>query len=298
MAAGSQAGEARVEGVRADAVVDDRQSLTAVEALHLGREIADRGGKDHLGGPGTLRQLGLRRGRRGADHPAAEMGDELGQEQPHATGSRMHEHRVAPLNQVGVLDEIVRGHALEEHGGGGLEADVVGQRHQPGGVHDGPLGIRAGNLHPADPVPDCDVVDAGADVDDRAGALGARGEGQREAVAAFAVIDVEEVDPGRGDLHDRLARTRPRLVHLGLPQHLGTAHFVHLNRPHDPSNNGFPTTNPVDGDPIPGKRTSPPLPLPERRRPPHPSGRRATRGAGRGRNSAVGTPGRSYGVEA
>jgi hypothetical protein len=65
-----------------------------------------------VGGAGIASELLLLRRRDGTDDPAAEPGDDLGQEQTDATGGGVYQHGVTRLDRVAVVREVVRGHAL------------------------------------------------------------------------------------------------------------------------------------------------------------------------------------------
>ena len=113
--------------VRADAVVDHRDSLAARQLPHpLGEALV----ADHLvrAGLACERRLLLARGRR--DHAAAAELHDLRQQQPDAARRGVHEHVVARLHCVRVGREVVRGHALQQRRAGELGRDAVRHRHR------------------------------------------------------------------------------------------------------------------------------------------------------------------------
>ena len=152
-------------------------------------------------------------GRGRADHGCAQMFGPLAQDQPHAAGRRVDQHRIARLHPVGAAQQILGGHALEHHAGGGFLGDGGGQLHQPFRRHDAALGIGAvGRAGIADPVADRALGDAVADRLHRARTLDADDErqlrhrpGMRHA-APVVGVDIVHADGAVPDQH--LARTR------------------------------------------------------------------------------------------
>lgn len=148
-----------------------------------------------------------------ANHRRPERPGPLAHQQPHPTGSRMNQHRIAWLYPVGTAQQILRGHALQHHGGALLETDRFGQAHQPVGRHvadfgigpERPAGIRdaiaGGQIgHPVPhgfDHPRCLQPDAG---------------GQRDRIQSGAVVGIDEVQAHR-------MMTHPHLTWGGLGQH-------------------------------------------------------------------------------
>jgi hypothetical protein len=118
-AAWCEAGQVGLEGRASNAVVDRGHAGAGSELGHLGGEIG-LGVADHLVGSVVPSELFLLSGRYGADHPAATQLGHLGQQLADSARARVHQHRVAGLHRVGRLRQVVRGHALDEHGGGGF----------------------------------------------------------------------------------------------------------------------------------------------------------------------------------
>lgn len=110
-----------------------------------------------------------------------------------------------------VLDQVVRGGALEDRGGGQVEWDGVGDPGDLGRRHAGVLGVAAPGDAPGDAVAGRQVRDAGADRDDLAGAFHAEGAGQADGIGgggrilALAGVHVHEVDAGVGDPRHHVA---------------------------------------------------------------------------------------------
>ena len=93
----------------------------AGDALDLGGQIgvAD----DRVRGAVRAGQLRLLLGRHHANHRGAEVLGPLAQDQPDPAGGGVHHDGVARLHPIGAAHEGPCRHALEHHGGGGLEVD-------------------------------------------------------------------------------------------------------------------------------------------------------------------------------
>ena len=221
-AARAQRRQAVVERVLADAVVHH------VRARALGR-IVDDGTEavvaDDVIGAGAERELGLLAARGGGHDDAAAPLHHLGQQQTDPAGRRVHHGDVAFAHRVGAGDQVVRGHALQDGGGGDLQAHPVRNRDDPVRGQRDLLGVAAARAGPGHVIADRQAGDALPHGRDRTSAFRAGHEGRIGAVVAHSLtlVDVHVVDAGRGDLHDHLPWSRPRLLLLGEPQHLGAA---------------------------------------------------------------------------
>src|SRR5262249_11791968 len=110
----------------ADAVIDDVAKLATGDLLHLRDKILVAI-KDSVVAAVFLRKLGLFFRTDGADDGRAEMIGPLACDQTDAAGSRMDEADRALLDLVGLVDEILHGHALEHHAGRLLVRNIVRQ---------------------------------------------------------------------------------------------------------------------------------------------------------------------------
>ena len=172
----AQAIERAGEGVLADALVNHRAALAVGHVHDQRHEILARINRDMIGAVG-FGEFGFLVGRDRADHGCAQMFGPLAQDQPHAAGRRVDQHRIARLHPVGAAQQVLRGQALERHAGGGFLGDAVRQPHHSPGRHHPALRIgavrRAGV---GDPVADRAFGDAVADRLHRARALDADDE--------------------------------------------------------------------------------------------------------------------------
>ena len=110
--------------------------------------------------------------------------------------------------------QIVRRHALEQGRGGQVERNVVGNRNALGRGHRTFLGVPAGAKCDGDSVADRQLVNAFAKCRNRTGRLGARYEWQIHWIEAASLIRIDEVDPGRRDVDQHLARRWNGIVEL------------------------------------------------------------------------------------
>ena len=117
----------------------------------------------------------------------------------------MHQAGVAGFQRKRRVREIVRGHALQHGGGGGLEIDVVRDLHQHGRRHHGVLRIGAAGHRVGHAVAGRDFRDALADCFHRARAFAADRDRRIGLVQAGTEVDVDEVDAAGGDAHQRLS---------------------------------------------------------------------------------------------
>ena len=149
----------------------------------------------------------------------------LAGDQPDAAGRRVPQDRLACLDRVGPLEQVLRGHALQHHRRSLLESDAVGQLHQLRGRHHARLRIRAvRRTGVGDAVARGDVGDALANRLDDAGAFHAEAAWQGLRIQAGAEVDVDVVQADRMVAHRRLAGTRCGQRHV-LPRH----HFRSAN---------------------------------------------------------------------
>ena len=175
-----------------------------------------------VGARGT-RGLSLRFRGDGAEDPRAQRPAHLAEQQAHSASGSVDQHRHPRLHPEGGADEVVRGHALEERGGG------LGGRHalgQPDQLRRRPHGLLrvAAQLHdPADPVPGRQVRNAGPHGFHDAGAFHPGGERGGDRVEPGAVVGVDEVDSGRFDPDEGVFGTGRGLGDGAEGHHLGSA---------------------------------------------------------------------------
>ena len=147
----------------------------------------------------------------GADQAVAQRPGPLAGDQADAAGRGVPQDMVARLQALGrqrALEQVLRGQALEHHGGAGLEADRVGQAADRHRRHDAPLAVaaRLGAGGVGDAIADLQVRDARADRLDHAGALAAEDERHAHRIQARALVGVDEVGADRVMADADLAR--------------------------------------------------------------------------------------------
>ena len=221
--------QARVEGGLPHAVEDH------VGAAATGY-LADNGGEVLVGGHEVgarlLGEHGLRRGRRGGDHRAAEVLDQLGEQQADAAGRRVHYREGSLGDRERAAAQVVRGQPLQHDGGRDPQVNAVRHGYRLVGGNRDALSVAARALAPRDVVAGGELMDVLPHRDNRASALAARDVGHRVLVDAGTTVDVDEVDAGRRDLDDDLARPGDGLWPLPWHHRLGTAKLTHHDRPH------------------------------------------------------------------
>ena len=141
----------------------------------------------------------------------------------------MHEARLAPLEWKGGGREVLRGDALEHHGGALLRAHPIGQRHQPVGGSQRVLRVRAQDVDRRHAVARSHRGDAGAHGLDRAGCFGAERPGKRELVEPGPLVDLDEVEPDGLDPQQRLPRAGRWTLELVQAEHAGIARLVNAD---------------------------------------------------------------------
>lgn len=207
-AARPEAREARVERRRADAVVHRMHAAAVRQPAHFGGQIVERAMKHHVVRAVAARERRLPGGRHSADHPHAAPLEPLREQQPDAARRRVNEHDVAFAGAIRIVDEIVRGHALHERGGGRAQVDPVrhGDRLVLGHHH--ARRVAAHHGRPRDAIARLETRDVRPDREHAPGALLARRAGQRHRIAALAAIQIDEIHARRGELDEQLAAAR------------------------------------------------------------------------------------------
>src|SRR5687768_3800021 len=141
----------------------------------------------------------------------------------------MHETRVAALERVRAAREVVRGHALQHHRGALTRCQSRRQHEQLRRRHAGVLRVRARDAGVRDLVADLDVAHVRAHGGHGAAGFHPECRWQLRLVLAGAEVDVDVVDPGGVDLHDRFARLRRRLRRVFVAKGVGTARRMYAN---------------------------------------------------------------------
>ena len=189
--------------------------------------------QDHLVGPRLPGQLGFFLGRDGADDARPAQPRDLAQQLPHAARRRVHEAGVACLERVGRRREVVSRHPLEHRRGGLLGADAVGEHDQPIGGDGRVFRVSAEHGGVRDAMPDLQPADPRTHRGHGATRFLAQNEGRRHPVLPAALVDVDEVDPGRVDLDERLSRGGRGLRHVQIFEGVWTAGRADLDGFHD-----------------------------------------------------------------
>ena len=142
----------------------------------------------------------------------------------HAAGRGMKDDGLARLHRMDPAQQILRRHALQQHGGSNLVADAVRNLHQPRRRDVHRLGIGADEAAGiADPVTGLEGGDAVADGLHHAGGFRAQARRQRQGVEPGAVIGVNEVHTDGGVLHPHFAGRGRRQLHIHILQHIAAA---------------------------------------------------------------------------
>ncbi len=203
-----QRGQAGFERGLPDAVVHHgRPAAVRAAAGHPAHHVAEVLVAGHEVRACLLGQLRLGRAGGGGHHDAAAHLDQLGEQQADPARGRVHHHRVVLADREGAVAQVVRGHALQQHGRGRGQVDAVRHRYRRRRGQHGLVRIAAGRPGPGDPVAHREPG-PGPGGGDRAGPLLAEHERQLAGVrvTAFPGVDVGEVDAGRGHVHQQLPR--------------------------------------------------------------------------------------------
>src|SRR5208337_813083 len=178
-------------------------------------------------------ELGLFWRTDGADYFCAARFTPLAEDLADAAGRGVHQDPVALLHPIGRAQEVLRGEALEHHRGARFVGERARKLDEEARFDVALLGVGARPARVGDPVARLEVLYPGAELQNLACALAARGERQAgRRVEAGPIIDVHEVDPD-GVLADMdLALARLRQFDLLEPDHLGSAMLMNPNRAH------------------------------------------------------------------
>ncbi len=235
-----------MEGGLAHAVVYHPHAVASGGFLDLFGEVL-LGVVDHVVRPGLPGQLRLLVCGDGGEDVAAQVFDHLGQDQPHPAGAGVNDNRVALLDRISGVAQVVGGHSLEHGGGPGLGIDPGGPLDQAPGGDQRLLGIGPVDTAIDHLVADCDLGDALPDRLDHAGALHADGAGQgRAGVDSGAAVNVGEIDPGGLNLNHRFAAAGGRVGHVLVLHGVGAAELVDLHSFHLDSSFSFVGEGPAE----------------------------------------------------
>ena len=166
-----------------------------------------------------------------ADDCRAEMLRPLTGDESDTAGGGMQQDSVPSLDRIDAPQEVLRGAALEHHGGRLLVGDPVREPDEPGRIDHPLFGIAAQAHAIGHPVADAHLRhrvthrlhDTGAFVTDD-------GRHRRDRVQPGAVIHVDEIEPDRRLPDQRLSCARCPGVHLVPAQHFGSTVLVNTNR--------------------------------------------------------------------
>ncbi len=176
-----------------------------------------------------LRQRRLFRGRDRADDLGAQGLRPLAEDEADAAGGGVHEDGLARLHPVGAAEEILRGHALQQHRRRLLVGDAGGDLHQLVGGRDAVHGVGAHRIGD-DPVADLELLHLRPDRLDDSRAFASEHRRKRHRIEAGAEIDVDEVEADRGVADQHLARAGRADLDLLPAQDLGAAGLVDADR--------------------------------------------------------------------
>ena len=115
------------------------------------------------------------------------------EDEAHAARARVYQYGVALLHRVRRLDQVVRGHALEQGRGGHFGADAFGHVGAEIGWGDAVFGVGPLGLGGDDPISDLQRRDVLADRLDGAAHLGAEDERHLPRILPRPEVGVEEV---------------------------------------------------------------------------------------------------------
>ena len=236
-AAPPQALEGMGKGRLPHAVVHDLHSCAIRHFPHTLRKVhllvEDRLGSQLAGDFRLFRSAHV------ADHAGAPQLGDLGEQLPHASGSRMDEAGHARFKRKQRVREVVRGVALQHERDGNRHGHVVGNRCQPPRRNHGVFGIAPQREAVGHPVARLHVLHAVPHGLHHAPAFHAGRErglvlvGVRVAVHALAHVDVNEVDARVAQFHQGFARSGLRQGSLAHAQDFRVAVFTNLHCSHD-----------------------------------------------------------------
>src|SRR5215469_12825685 len=202
--------ERLLEGSLADGVVDDVEALGGQLLDASGEVLA--GIEDDFVGSGLSGEFGLLIGGDGGKDAGPEGFGNLSKQETDAAGSSVDEDVVTGTNRIGRVGQVVGGHALKHRGGRLLNGYRGRDSDQAGDRSYGELRVGSGDHAPCDAVAGLEdgLIGAGfgiavAERDDDACGLLAERVWEGCGIAAFAEIDVDEVDSGGFDADECLA---------------------------------------------------------------------------------------------
>ena len=190
-------------------VVDHIHALAAGQSFGFSFEICLRV-QDHFICARALRQLCLLLGGNGGDHACSNVVRHLHQQKSHAACRGMNQRRLAALQRIRIVRQVVRRHALQHRASGLLISHPLRNRHQPVCRHGGILGIRPQQPGPGHTIPHLERLHFRTDRGHRSRAFLPQNKRQRRLVPPLTEVDIDKVHARRSQLHHRLVRLRLR----------------------------------------------------------------------------------------
>ena len=230
-AAGSETVEGLLEGRRADAVVDHRQHGAIAEFAHPRHHVVLRCQQAVRVAVGE-RPLALAFAADDTDDLGADGRGPLAEEQADAAGRGVEQCLLPGLQGEGPAQKVLHGGALEQHRGGGVEIDAVGNLHQTPGGQQQRLAVGADS---GGAVGDAAAGGQGHAVAhglDHTGALEADARRQRQGIEPAAVVGVNEIQTDGAVRHAHHAGAGGGQIPLHELHDLRTAGLCHLDAFH------------------------------------------------------------------
>ena len=145
----------------------------------------------------------------------------------------MHQGGLTFFQRIGGIQKIVGGHSLQHESRSLLIVDSIGNLDQAVGGNAGILRIAAEHHGVGHPISDLHVGYVGADRNHLARSFLPRHKRDDCFVAAFAVVNINEVDACGRNLYDRVTALGLRNRKFNLFHYLRTAYVFYLNRLHN-----------------------------------------------------------------
>jgi len=184
--------ERLVEGGFSHRIVDGVEAPGGLLFDLRGEVLA--GIENDLIGPGGAGESGLLFARYRGEDACAEELCHLGEQKANASSPGMDEDFVIRTDGVGRVCEVVGSHALKHGPCCLLKGDGFGNLNETVGRSDGQLRVRSRDGAPGYTVSRLDRGDAIASRDNGSSGLLAKGVGEFGRIAAFAKVDIDEVD--------------------------------------------------------------------------------------------------------
>src|SRR5699024_7790857 len=180
-------------------------------------------------GAGLAGQLRLFLGAHCRDDIATQVLDDLREQQPDTTGTRVDERGLARLDLMRTRRQVLRGQALQRHRRSHLGAHTLRHAQQVVRVHDDLRRVRSRGLMPGDTVPDLPGLDALAYLGDVSRALDADNVRVLHRVHTRTTVRVDEIHARGLDVDEHLTRARLRSLDLTELEDLRSTGFHRTN---------------------------------------------------------------------